>query len=158
MLSLRQNMSLFPKSVCVSFFLALALTHWRLLFGGDFTTEFSTKNKGFKLHVTVIRSIVPPLTANACYQLGDSSQSLSCQWFEIFFQFGHSVSLSLKDLVFLVSAKSELADRQALWQVLVTGLAGATCHSAWLWVRFFLSFSCSILLYIFFLFNSMFEF
>ena len=38
-------------------------------YGGDFTTEFSTKNKGFINHFTVIPSTAPPQTANACYQL-----------------------------------------------------------------------------------------
>ncbi|MFZ4401894.1 MAG: hypothetical protein ACOYO1_17830, partial [Bacteroidales bacterium] len=35
-------------------------------------------------------------------------------------------SLSLKDLVFSVSARSAMADRQALWQVLVLAMACAT--------------------------------
>jgi len=48
------------------------------------------------------------------YQLG----VLDCQWFEMIFQFSHSVFSVLKDLVFLVSAKSAMANRQALWQVL----------------------------------------
>jgi len=55
------------------------------------------------------------ITLAPCYQLG----VLVCQWFEIIIQFSHSVPLSLKGLVFLVSAKSAMANRQALWQVLV---------------------------------------
>jgi len=62
--------------------LPLAHNEQRLLFGGDFTTEFSTKNKGFNMHVTVIRSTAPPLTANACYALGVSQLHYS---FIIFF-------------------------------------------------------------------------
>jgi len=56
-----------------------------------------------------------PLAFSPCYQLGD----LVCQWFEIIFQFSHSVFSVLKDLVFLLSANLALANRQALWQVLV---------------------------------------
>jgi hypothetical protein len=56
-----------------------------------------------------------PLDFSLCYQLG----VLVWQWFEIIFQFSHSVFSVLKDLVFLVSANLALADRQALWQVLV---------------------------------------
>jgi hypothetical protein len=42
------------------------------------------------------------------------------------FIYCHSVFTLLKDLVFLVSAKSAVANRQALWQVFVLALAGAT--------------------------------
>jgi hypothetical protein len=38
-------------------------TVWLLRFGGDFTTEFSTKKKGFNKHVPVKRATSPPLTA-----------------------------------------------------------------------------------------------
>jgi len=44
----------------------LLVTDWRLLFGDDFTAEFSTKNKGFNMHVIVKRANAPPLTTNAC--------------------------------------------------------------------------------------------
>gem|GEM_PF-7024786 len=56
-----------------------------------------------------------PLDFSLCYQLG----VLVCQWFEIIFQFSHFVFPVFKRFSFLVSAKSAMADRQALWQVLV---------------------------------------
>ena len=49
---------------------------WGLLFGGNFTTEFSTKNKGFNNYVIVIRTTAPPLKANACYGLGKIRSSV----------------------------------------------------------------------------------
>jgi len=85
-------------------------TFWRLLYGG-------------KARRCQVFSICPPLTANACYQLG---VLLVCQWFENIFNSVITFSLSLKDLVFLVSAKSAVENRQALWQVLVSAMAGAT--------------------------------
>lgn len=50
----------------------------------------------------------------------------------LFFNSVIPFSLSLKHLVFLVSAKSVLADRQALWQDLGLVLVSASCHCAWL--------------------------
>jgi len=64
--------------------LQLLPTVWQLLFGG----------KARHCHVC---SICLPLKANACYQLGGHV----LQWFELFFQFCHSVFSVLKDLVFL---------------------------------------------------------
>ena len=72
----------------------------------------------------------PAINYTACYQLG----VLVCQWFEIIFQFSHSVFYFLKDLVFLVSAKSALENRQALLQFLICELACANCKCAWLCV------------------------
>ena len=59
-----------------------------------------------------------PLAFSPCYQLW----VLVCSWFEIIFQFSHSLYSVLKDLVFLEAAKLALVDRQGLWQVLVERL------------------------------------
>jgi hypothetical protein len=107
---------------CCFFFLSLSFLFFRVRhngFGLRAGGHFEAQNCQFtikfisckKLQITTIR----PLAFSPCYQLG----VLVCQWFEIIFQFSHSVFSVLKDLVFFVSAKSALADRQALWQVLV---------------------------------------
>jgi hypothetical protein len=71
------------------------------------------------IRCTVLRiSTFRPLDFSLCYQLG----VLICQWFEIILQFSHSVSLALKDLVFLVPANS-VENRLALWRVLALALA-----------------------------------
>jgi len=46
-------------------------------------------------------STISAIKYTACYQLG----VLVCQWFEIIFQFSHSVFSVLKDLVFLSDGK-----------------------------------------------------
>jgi len=85
------------------------------------TTTFDTSCAARIRTITAINYTV-------CYQLG----VLGCQWFEIIFQFSHFVFSVLKDLVFFVSAKAVLADRQALLQFLVCGLACGNCKCAWL--------------------------
>jgi hypothetical protein len=61
----------------------------------QFTIKFISCKK---LQITTNR----PLAFSPCYQLG----VLVCQWFEIFFQFSHSVFSVIKDLVFFVGKGS----------------------------------------------------
>ena len=71
----------------------------------------------------------PRMTFRCCYQLG----VLVCQWFEIIFQFSHSVFSVLKDLVFLVLANS-VENRLALWRVLALAMAlsdPSMCQPVW---------------------------
>ena len=103
--------NLFPFFLCVMF--AFRVAQWfpptfcSYPKGGTFTTKLDLKNECLINHKTVKRSTKPRLLGRCCYQLG----VLVCQWFEIIFQFSHSVFSVLKDLVFLVSAKSALVDR-----------------------------------------------
>ena len=90
--------------------LTLAGNGFGLRAGGHFEAQNCQFTIKFISCSTFQITTIRPLAFSPCYQLG----VLVCQWFEIIFQFSHSVFSVLKDLVFLVSANLALADRQAL--------------------------------------------
>lgn len=87
----------------------------------QFTIKFISCKK---LQITTIR----PLAFSPCYQLG----VLVCQWFEIVFQFSHSVSSVLKRFCFFSVGKVSVGRQTSSMAGFGLALACATWHCAWL--------------------------
>jgi len=100
----------------------LAANGWRLRAGGHFEAQNCQPAINFISCNTLQITTNRPLAFSPCYQLG----VLVCQWFEIIFQFSHSVFSVLKDLVFLLSANLALANRQSSMAGFGLALASAT--------------------------------